>query len=118
MRPERAGACALVIRDAPAINAGLPVSYPRHGGEPYVFSVPPGAEHMDKNRIEGKARQVKGAIRDPAASGLGKPGLKAEGKIEKVVGRVQEGVGKARDEVAVNRSRRRSKPTNTRRASA
>jgi uncharacterized protein YjbJ (UPF0337 family) len=54
---------------------------------------------MDKNRVEGKARQVKGAIKDAAGGLTGNTSMQAGGKIDKVVGKAQEGVGRVKDEV-------------------
>ena len=54
---------------------------------------------MDKDRIDGAGKQVKGAIKDAAGKVTGDRKLQAEGKADKVVGKVQSEVGKAKDEV-------------------
>ena len=54
---------------------------------------------MDKDRIEGAGKQVKGAIKDAAGKVTGDRKLQAEGKADKLVGKVQNEVGKAKDAV-------------------
>jgi uncharacterized protein YjbJ (UPF0337 family) len=54
---------------------------------------------MDKDRIEGAGKQVKGAIKDAAGKVTGDRKLQAEGKADKLVGKVQSEVGKAKDAV-------------------
>jgi len=53
---------------------------------------------MHKDQINGAARQAKGAVKDAAGKLTGDIGLQAEGKLDKVAGRVQSAVGKAKDE--------------------
>ena len=53
---------------------------------------------MDKDRIDGAGKQVKGAIKDAAGKVTGDVGLQAEGKVEKAAGKVQGEVGKAKDD--------------------
>lgn len=52
---------------------------------------------MDKDRIEGAGKQVKGAVKDAAGKMTGDRELQAEGKADKVVGKVQKEVGRAKD---------------------
>ena len=54
---------------------------------------------MDKDRIDGAGKQVKGAIKDAAGKLSGDGKLQAEGKADKVVGKVQSEVGKVKDDV-------------------
>jgi uncharacterized protein YjbJ (UPF0337 family) len=54
---------------------------------------------MDKDRIAGAAKQAKGAIKDAAGKLLGDSKLQAEGKADKVEGKVQNAVGGAKDAV-------------------
>jgi uncharacterized protein YjbJ (UPF0337 family) len=54
---------------------------------------------MDKDRMDGAGKQVKGAIKDAAGKVTGDHKLQAEGKADKVAGKVQSEVGKAKDEV-------------------
>ena len=60
---------------------------------------------MDKDRIDGAGKQVKGAIKDAAGKVTGDVKLQAEGKADKAVGQVQSAVGKAKDD-ARNAARR------------
>jgi uncharacterized protein YjbJ (UPF0337 family) len=52
---------------------------------------------MDKNRIEGAAKQVKGTVKEAAGKVLGDTKLVAEGKTEKVEGKIQSAFGGAKD---------------------
>lgn len=54
---------------------------------------------MDKDRMEGAGRQVKGAVKDATGKVIGDRKLQAEGKADKAVGKVQSEVGKAKDAV-------------------
>lgn len=53
---------------------------------------------MDKDRIDGAGKEIKGAIKDAAGKVTGNVGLQAEGKADKAAGKVQGEVGKAKDE--------------------
>ncbi|MDO9707546.1 CsbD family protein [Paracraurococcus lichenis] len=52
---------------------------------------------MDKDRIEGLGKQVKGAVKDAAGKVTGDTKLQAEGKADKAEGKVQNTVGGAKD---------------------
>ncbi|HJR55754.1 MAG TPA: CsbD family protein [Rhizomicrobium sp.] len=54
---------------------------------------------MDKDRIEGSARQAKGALKEAAGKLTGDSKLKAEGAMDKAAGKVQSTVGGAKDAV-------------------
>jgi uncharacterized protein YjbJ (UPF0337 family) len=54
---------------------------------------------MDKDRIEGSARQAKGAIKEKVGKLTGDAKTRAEGKAEKAAGKVQNAVGGAKDAV-------------------
>jgi len=54
---------------------------------------------MDSDRIEGAAKQAKGAIKEVAGKITGDEKLKAEGRADKVEGKVQNTVGGAKDAV-------------------
>ena len=54
---------------------------------------------MDKDRVDGAGKQVKGAVKDAAGKLTGDVKLQAEGKVEKAVGQAQSAVGKAKDDV-------------------
>ena len=54
---------------------------------------------MDKDRIVGAEKQVKGAVKDAAGKLSGNVKLQAEGKADKAVGQVQSAVGKAKEDV-------------------
>jgi len=54
---------------------------------------------MDKDRIEGTAKQVKGAIKEGAGKLTGDAKLKTEGRADQVEGKVQNAVGGAKDKL-------------------
>jgi uncharacterized protein YjbJ (UPF0337 family) len=54
---------------------------------------------MDKDRIAGKAKEVKGAIKEGVGKMTGNKDTEAEGKIDKAAGKVQGKVGEAKDSV-------------------
>jgi uncharacterized protein YjbJ (UPF0337 family) len=54
---------------------------------------------MDKDRIEGTAKQVKGSIKETVGKIAGDQKLETEGKIDKATGKVQNAVGGAKDAI-------------------
>ena len=52
---------------------------------------------MDPNRIKGSAKQVKGAVKEATGKALGDSKLVAEGKSDKVEGKIQNAVGGLKD---------------------
>ena len=54
---------------------------------------------MDKDRIEGSAKQAKGALKEAAGKVTGDSKLKAEGAADKLAGKVQNAVGGAKDAI-------------------
>ncbi len=52
---------------------------------------------MDKNRIEGSLKQVKGGVEEAAGTLLGDAKMTADGKADKVTGKIQNAVGSVRD---------------------
>jgi uncharacterized protein YjbJ (UPF0337 family) len=52
---------------------------------------------MDKDRIDGSAKQAQGAIKQAAGKLTGDSKLKAEGAADKLAGKVQNAVGGAKD---------------------
>jgi uncharacterized protein YjbJ (UPF0337 family) len=52
---------------------------------------------MDKDRISGAAKQVKGGVKETAGKLTGDAKLEAEGKADKAVGKVQSAVGGLKD---------------------
>jgi uncharacterized protein YjbJ (UPF0337 family) len=52
---------------------------------------------MDKDRIDGSAKQAKGAVKEATGKVLGDAKLTAEGKQDKVEGKVQNAVGGLKD---------------------
>jgi uncharacterized protein YjbJ (UPF0337 family) len=54
---------------------------------------------MDKDRIEGAAKQVKGSIKEAVGKVTGDRQTQAEGVAEKAAGKLQNSVGGAKDAV-------------------
>ncbi len=52
---------------------------------------------MDKDRIEGSAKQAMGAIKEVAGKVTGDAKLETEGKSDKAAGKVQNAVGGLKD---------------------
>jgi len=54
---------------------------------------------MDKDRIEGSAKQVKGAVKAVVGKLVGDSKLQTEGVAEKLEGKVQNAVGGLKDKL-------------------
>lgn len=52
---------------------------------------------MDKDRIAGAAKQAKGTVKEAVGKVLGDAKLTAEGKSDKVEGKIQNAVGSIKD---------------------
>jgi uncharacterized protein YjbJ (UPF0337 family) len=55
---------------------------------------------MDKNRIEGSIKEVKGAAKEAVGKVVGDAKLQSDGKTEKAVGKIQNAVGGLNDAVS------------------
>jgi uncharacterized protein YjbJ (UPF0337 family) len=54
---------------------------------------------MDKDRIAGAAKQIKGAAEAGVGKIVGNPKLQVQGAVDKAAGKIQSAVGGARDSV-------------------
>ena len=54
---------------------------------------------MDKDRIAGSAKQVKGAVKQTVGKAVGDAKLQSEGNADKVEGKVQNAIGGLKDTV-------------------
>ena len=54
---------------------------------------------MDKDRVVGSAKQVKGAVKETIGKVVGDSKLEAEGKADKAEGKVQNAIGGLKDAV-------------------
>lgn len=54
-------------------------------------------DFVDKNRIAGAAKQVKGSVKAATGKVLGDAKLQAEGKAEKAEGKIQNAIGGLKD---------------------
>ena len=52
---------------------------------------------MDKDRIEGAARQAKGAVKTVVGKVTGDAKLESEGKVDKAAGKAQNAIGGLKD---------------------
>jgi uncharacterized protein YjbJ (UPF0337 family) len=52
---------------------------------------------VDKDRIAGSAKQLKGTLKEVAGKVMGDAKLEAEGKADKAKGKVQNAVGSLKD---------------------
>ena len=52
---------------------------------------------MDKDRIEGSAKQVKGAVKQAVGKAIGDSKLESEGNADKIEGKVQNAIGGLKD---------------------
>ena len=52
---------------------------------------------MDKDRIEGSAKQLKGSVKESVGKAVGDSKLESEGKVDKVEGKIQNAVGGLKD---------------------
>jgi len=52
---------------------------------------------IDKDRIAGSAKVVKGKVKEAAGKAVGDAKLEAEGKADKIEGKVQNTVGSIKD---------------------
>jgi uncharacterized protein YjbJ (UPF0337 family) len=52
---------------------------------------------MDKDRVIGSAKQVKGTVKQVVGKGTGDTKLESEGNADKIAGKVQNAVGDIKD---------------------
>ena len=52
---------------------------------------------MDKDRIDGAAKKLKGSVKETVGKALGDTKLQTEGKADKIEGKVQNAVGGIKD---------------------
>jgi uncharacterized protein YjbJ (UPF0337 family) len=54
---------------------------------------------MDKDRIVGSAKEIKGSVKETIGKATGDVKLQSDGKADKVKGKVQNALGDAKDAV-------------------
>jgi uncharacterized protein YjbJ (UPF0337 family) len=57
---------------------------------------------MDKDRIVGSAKQVKGAVKQVVGQAVGDAKLESEGRADKIEGKVQNAIGGIKDTIKGN----------------
>jgi uncharacterized protein YjbJ (UPF0337 family) len=67
---------------------------------------------MDKDRVEGAAKNIKGKVKTTAGKALGDEKLKNEGRADQIKGKIQNTVGGIKDSIrdADDESEARDKP--------
>jgi len=54
---------------------------------------------MDHNRIDGAAKEIKGAAKTAVGKAVGDAKLQSDGKVDSAVGKIQNAVGGANDAI-------------------
>jgi uncharacterized protein YjbJ (UPF0337 family) len=54
-------------------------------------------ETMDKDRVIGSAKEIKGSVKEVAGKAVGDAKLESEGKADKIEGKVQNAIGGLKD---------------------
>jgi uncharacterized protein YjbJ (UPF0337 family) len=54
-------------------------------------------ENMDKDRVAGSAKVVKGKIKEAVGKAIGDSKLESRGKVDKIEGKVQNAIGGLKD---------------------
>jgi uncharacterized protein YjbJ (UPF0337 family) len=54
-------------------------------------------EIMDKDRVVGSAKEIKGAVKQAVGKAVGDAKLESEGKTDKIEGKVQNAIGGIKD---------------------
>jgi uncharacterized protein YjbJ (UPF0337 family) len=54
---------------------------------------------MDKDRIDGAAKEIKGAAKIAVGKAVGDAKLQSDGKVDSAVGKIQNAVGGANDAI-------------------
>ena len=55
---------------------------------------------MDKNRVAGSIKEIKGAAKEAVGKAIGDAKLQSDGKTDKAVGKIQNAVGSLNDAVS------------------
>jgi len=54
---------------------------------------------MNKDQVKGRVEQVKGAVKEVTGKATGNRSLEAEGKLDKLSGKIQAGQGDVKEKV-------------------
>ena len=54
---------------------------------------------MNKDQVQGRVEQAKGHVKETAGKAVGNDRLRAEGQLDKTGGKIQAGVGDAKEKV-------------------
>jgi uncharacterized protein YjbJ (UPF0337 family) len=67
-----------------------------------LFLIKHGKEIMDKDRVVGSAKQIKGAVKQAVGKVVGDAKLESDGKADEVEGKVQNAIGGLKDALKSN----------------
>jgi uncharacterized protein YjbJ (UPF0337 family) len=56
-------------------------------------------EIMDKDRVAGSAKEIKGTVKQAVGKAVGDAKLESEGKADKIEGKVQHAIGGLKDTI-------------------
>jgi uncharacterized protein YjbJ (UPF0337 family) len=54
---------------------------------------------MDRDRIKGSAKQVRGAVKQAVGKAVGDAKLQADGKVDVIKGKLQSAIGSLKDDL-------------------
>lgn len=54
---------------------------------------------MNKDQVKGRAKTVKGAVKEAAGKAVGNDRLAGKGKLDKAAGKIQSGYGDAKEDI-------------------
>jgi uncharacterized protein YjbJ (UPF0337 family) len=68
-------------------------------GSPDARNICHGQEHlvMDKDRVAGAAKEIKGSIKETIGKAVGDSKLQSDGKADQIAGKVQNAIGGLKD---------------------
>jgi uncharacterized protein YjbJ (UPF0337 family) len=67
-----------------------------------LFLINHGKKIMDKDRVVGSAKQIKGAVKQAVGKAVGDAKLESDGKADEVEGKVQNAIGGLKDALKSN----------------
>ena len=54
---------------------------------------------MNKDQVEGRVEEVKGAVKEVVGNAVGNKSLESEGAVQKTIGKIQAGLGDVVSEI-------------------
>jgi uncharacterized protein YjbJ (UPF0337 family) len=75
----------------------MPATWPDRRGRETRHHPSTGTSKMNKDRIEGAAKQIKGSLKEATGKIIGDSKLVADGKADKIEGKIQNTLGGVKD---------------------